>query len=647
MYVVVVEEGPSKGSSLVLEEGDYTFGRSRENDLCLSDDSLSRHHFRIALADGVATLFTLGTETPVRVNGEPVTTAVLKPGSQIEAGASVLLLDVEAFPPHPDHQAPIVDRSMEPLCAEYPSRAGLAPDAGTLARAALDREILYEASLALARSQTEKDLRQALVELALRGASADRVLLFAREDAQGRWLPSALAHVRSDSGGGGVDRGRAASASSGTSSERSLKGADYSRTVLYEAIRTEKALLCSQVPHDPRFGHAESVLVLGIQSVIVVPIILDGEARAALYADVTMRGRRLDADDLSLLTALANQAAVSMRRLREHQDLSTAHRTLTRRLRSTSTMVATSPEMVRVMDLLERVARTDATVLIRGESGTGKELAASYVHDNSSRAQKPFVAINCASLSRELAESELFGHVRGAFTGAIEARDGRFLEAHTGTLFLDEIGEMDLSCQAKVLRALEMRQISPVGSQRTVPVDVRILAGTNRDLEEGVRTGGFRKDLYFRLRVVEVLLTPLRQRTQEIPELVARFIDEFNRKLGKKVRGFQAAALEVLLAHPWPGNVRELKNTVEMAMILCDEEEIGTADLSHYLARTAPASSENSPLSSLADVERAHILRVLRHTAGVKAQAARILGIDKKTLYAKLEAYTTTGSGEV
>ncbi len=319
-------------------------------------------------------------------------------------------------------------------------------------------------------------------------------------------------------------------------------------------------------------------------------------------------------------------------------------------------LVGSSLPMRRLFHSIERLARFHAGVLVLGESGTGKELIARAIHDSGPRRAKPFVPINCATLGKDLLENELFGHERGAFTGANEQKKGLFELADEGTLFLDEVAEMELGTQAKLLRVLERSEFRRVGGVGKIKVDVNLVAATNRDLHAAIAAGTFREDLYYRLKVVALVVPPLRERREDIPALVESFIAEFNRRHGAKVRGIAPEAMRALVEHDWPGNVRELKNVVESAAMLSDEDVLQKSLLDETFASTAHPSTPKVPArarlaSSLAanellialparleDVEREMITRTLGSTASRKAAAA-VLGIGLRTLYTKLQKY--------
>ena len=307
-------------------------------------------------------------------------------------------------------------------------------------------------------------------------------------------------------------------------------------------------------------------------------------------------------------------------------------------------MIGESAPMQRVFQMIERVAGSDAPVLVSGETGTGKELVAQALHARSPHADGPFVAINCAAVPENLLESELFGHTRGAFTDARTTRAGLFVEASGGTLFLDEIAEMPLALQAKLLRAIQERKVRPLGSDREVPFDARIISATHRDLDSRVAEGDFREDLYYRLHVLHIRLPPLRERGTDVLQLANEFLGRIARRSGKNVKGIAPEAARKLLAYAWPGNVRELANAMERAVALAEYEEITIADLPEKIqgftaSHVLVAGLDPSELVSLEEVERRYILRVIEAVGGNRTRAAEVLRVDRKTLYTKLKTY--------
>jgi DNA-binding NtrC family response regulator len=328
----------------------------------------------------------------------------------------------------------------------------------------------------------------------------------------------------------------------------------------------------------------------------------------------------------------------------ERTRLEREHRLLLERVRrdyGLGAMIGAGAAMRRVFEQIQKVAQTDLTVLVRGESGTGKELVAQAIHEASSRARGAFVAVNCAAISRELVESELFGHEKGAFTGASSRRVGRFEAAHEGTIFLDEIGDMPLETQAKVLRVLEERAFERVGGSRTISTDVRVIAATHRDLEGEVARGCYRADLYYRLRVVELVVPPLRDRLEDLPALVERFLEQLAGRLRREKKGLSESAMGHLARHDWPGNVRELRNVIEQAAVLASGERIEEGDLR---LRARVASQGGGEVTTFAEAkrraveqfERTYLVDVLRQHGGNISRTAEAIGMVRQSLQQKL-----------
>ncbi|OQX64196.1 MAG: two-component system response regulator [Desulfococcus sp. 4484_241] len=336
---------------------------------------------------------------------------------------------------------------------------------------------------------------------------------------------------------------------------------------------------------------------------------------------------------------------LTLQRILETTKLKEENRDLKEKLGSRfkrENIIGSGPAMTRLLEIVEQVAPSDANILITGESGTGKELVAGAIHYNSGRKDFPFVKINCAAITETLLESELFGHSKGAFTGADKNKKGRFVQADRGSILLDEIGEMPFSMQAKLLRVLQEKEVTPVGGERTFHVDVRVIAATNRNLKSLVDGGRFREDLYFRLNVVNIEVPPLRKRKEDIPELAHHFLKMFAAKNRKPINGFTREALDALMAYRWPGNVRELMNTVERAVVLARTETLSAEDI--MLADMEPEGGADYPGEPqgplpLYEIEKNAILKTLESVGGNKSEAARRLGITRKTLHNKLKQY--------
>ena len=424
-------------------------------------------------------------------------------------------------------------------------------------------------------------------------------------------------------------------------------------------MREAEAVLARNVMGDSTLGSRDSHGEIYTTSVICAPIRRGRKVLGLIHLYSTDVGLVPDPDDLEFTLAVADTVAVALENLKRRQELAenltqvrTENVQLRERLGVQSEIIGQSVVMKRVAEEIARAASSNATVLIRGESGVGKELVARAIHYSSARHDNVFVCLNCAALSPDLLASELFGHERGAFTGATERKIGKFEASHRGTLMLDEIGEMGPGLQAKFLRVLEGHSFERVGGNKPIHIDVRVIAATNRDLEKAVAEGLFRRDLYFRLRVLEVVVAPLRKRPEDIPILADYFLKKFNAETGRKIAGFTPGAREKLRTYLWPGNVRELKNVVERAVVLCRNPEIDEDDL--LLTKLATAgdtteaelAAEEFLPASLAEMERRCILATLNHTGWNKSRTSSILGIERSTLDRKIRRYGLEESRE-
>jgi two-component system response regulator PilR (NtrC family) len=357
--------------------------------------------------------------------------------------------------------------------------------------------------------------------------------------------------------------------------------------------------------------------------------------------ETALEAFRAGAVDYLLKPVLPQDLIVKIRRCLEHRRLLMEVRHLRREVSDLGTgtrLIGEHPSIAKVRELIQRVASTDSTILISGESGTGKEVVARAIHEAGPGTGRPFVPLNCASLPRELFESELFGHMRGAFTGAVRDKPGQFELAAGGTLFLDEIGELPPEVQPKLLRAIEQKEFTRVGGTRTVEVRTRVVASTNRELKSEVAEGRFREDLWYRLRVVEIDLLPLRERRDDIPLLVEHFVSRLNGRLKRRVLGVDRPAMRVLMSASWRGNARELENVLERAMIFADGDFIGIGDLPAELAGSLHCPTQSDDLrTAVRAYEREHIRQVLASVDGNKEEAARRLGVNASTLYRRLK----------
>lgn len=419
-------------------------------------------------------------------------------------------------------------------------------------------------------------------------------------------------------------------------------------TVLSEG----EAILARNVADDSVLSARDSQGLIHATSVIAAPVRRDEHVVGVLHLYSTRVERKLKPNDLEFTLAVADNVALALRNLGRQQelasDLSEMQREiieLRHQLGAECNIVGRSEPLMRVQQEILRVAPSKATVLIRGESGVGKEMVARAIHFGSPRRDGPFVCLNCAALSESLLESELFGHEKGAFTGATDRKIGKFEAADQGTLMLDEIGEMSPTIQAKFLRVLEGHPFERVGGSKAIDVEVRVIAATNRDLEKAVTDGSFRRDLYFRLNVVEIHVPPLRKRPDDVIELANFFFERFVREMGRRLDGFAPDAIEQMRRYRWPGNVRELKNVVERAVVLARGPRIVADDLTLSNLKTSSESEIADPPTqsfepiSLADMEKRHIIATLEATGWNKSRSAQILGIERSTLDRKIKRF--------
>jgi two-component system NtrC family response regulator len=426
------------------------------------------------------------------------------------------------------------------------------------------------------------------------------------------------------------------------------------RQLDFEILRDIQAEL------TPATERTRVLLRSGMRSWLRVPLRLWGEIRGSVGFLHREPGRYTE-DDVEVARRIAERIALTLshQRLAEEARIAAEARDRAMRLeaavealsaqlasREEMRVVGTSPSWKEVLRQVGQVAPAETTVLVTGESGTGKEVVARLIHQGSPRSGKPFVAINCAALPEQLLESELFGHDRGAFTGAVATKIGRIEQAHGGTLFLDEIGEMSPLVQAKLLRVLEEREFQRLGGTRTLRADVRLIAATNRDLSRAIERGQFREDLFYRLNVFEIHVPPLRDRPGDIPLLANQFLEELGRSMGRRTAGISRDARTWLLGYPWPGNVRELRNAIERAILLCDGGLITREHLPVVVTRPAPPAREGTAASALppsgvdlAELDRSYIVAALERARGNKSRAARLLGLSRSQLYSRLEKY--------
>ena len=409
-----------------------------------------------------------------------------------------------------------------------------------------------------------------------------------------------------------------------------------SDSIIAKVVRSRKPVIVSDAMRDDEFSAAKSVMQLKVSSVICVPLLDRGRLLGLIYVGNDSIRDLFQQDTLRILTVFSSQASLIVANALLLNELRIDNKRLNERLEQYrfGEIVGTSPPMQQVFRKVEKIAATDISVLITGETGTGKELIAREIHNRSPRTGKPFVTINCGAIPENLLESELFGHVKGAFTGAVANKQGKFQAADGGTLFLDEIGEMPVELQVKILRALQERVVYRVGDTRPETCDIRILAATNRDLDKEIAHGRFREDLYYRLNVVNVELPPLRQRGEDVLVIARYLLSRYAREYDVKVKGLSPNAAVAIRKHAWPGNIRELENRIKKAIVLCESSVIGPDDL----GLTGDVLPQILTLAEAKDkFQRDYINEVLALNNGNRTKTARDLGVDPRTVFRHLE----------
>jgi transcriptional regulator with GAF, ATPase, and Fis domain len=618
---LVAVAGPLEGRSFPLGSAGLSLGRQSSNDLALPDPAASRRHCRVELRGGRFLLRDLGSLHSTLVNGLPVREQMLEPGDQITVGSSVFLfaMDVEDGAGEETGAILVEGNPRAGSTTRFAAEEGgyLRPEglAAALpeARAAHDLQALLRIGQELHALHASGPLARRLLELALDTVPAERASVLLVDARTGELAAS---H--------GVDR------------KGPAEPFPISRTLMERVVAERSAVLANDVlqPGGP-WGGVRSVASALIQSLVAVPLVSPEGVVGVLYVDTLAAGVRFDTRHVEVLSAAAGIAGAALVNLRRLEGLREENRRLEASL--DPGMVGDSPPMREVYRQLGRIAPTDSTVLLRGESGTGKEMAARALHRGSPRAGKPFMAINCATLSETLLESELFGHEKGAFTGAVVRRTGKLEAAEGGTLFLDEVGELPLALQAKLLRVLQEREYERLGSSRPIRVNVRLVAATNRNLEQAIRAGTFRDDLFYRLNVISLTLPPLRERRQDVLQLALHFAALDSRKIGRRVTGFTPEARACLLRYDWPGNVRELANAVERAIVLGDGELIRPEDLPETVLETAPPERSSGPVGayhgSVNDFKKQLLFEAIAAADGNVAQAAAQLELNPTYLH--------------
>jgi len=616
---LVALSGPLAGTLFALGAEAVTCGRDRTSTVHLLDLEVSRLHCLVEPSGSGWRVRDLDSLHGTFVNGVPVRERDLEPGDRIAVGDSLFVFQMEdavlpaQLPPLLEDWSLIAESTVQrPAGDSVYLQADGGPPPGE--RAARDLQALLRIGNALHALRATEPLAHRLLELLLETIPAQRSALLLLD--------------------------RAGEPASAFALDRTGSQVPFplSRTLVESLLRDGSALLLNDVLQIQGPGQswreAESLRAANVQSLLAAPLQGAAGPLGVLYLDTRAPGVRFGPSDLELLTALAGIASLALANTRHIEWLEEERDRLEASL--DVDLVGESPRMHEIWRLLTRVAASDSTVLLRGESGTGKEVAARALHRKSRRAGRPFVAINCATLSQNLLESELFGHEKGAFTGALERKVGKFEVADSGTLFLDEVGEIPPPLQAKLLRALQEREIERLGGTRPVRVDVRVIAATNRDLEKAIQEGAFREDLFYRLNVISCTLPPLRERREDIPLLASHFAAHFGRQLGRRVAGFTPEARACLQRYSWPGNVRELSNAVERAVVLGEDDLIRPEDLPETVLEAVPTVGR-APVTpyhhTVNEAKKRSILGAVEQAGGNLTKAAELLGLNGNYLH--------------
>lgn len=663
---LVIREGSEWTDVFRLVEGEsVTIGRAPTNVIVIKDERCSRNHAEVFQTQGIWTLRDLDSRNGTVLDGARITTdRKLQPGDIIRIGNSHLAFVDNLSQAFPD--AGSVLRSARPVEGEGSTIRPALDDAEDVLDAVEAAQITHRRDKSQFLEPEEGDTGASVPAV---GRAAAQLCRLAFELAKATNVVG-LANIALDGlfEGTHVDAGAMLLRSRGPSGARDRDTLDviasrtdsshgYQRVSQFLAatvLRDGQGVLARNVMDDSQLGARDSSGDMLATSVLCAPIRHEGKVLGIIHLYSTDAARATDPDDLEFTLAVADTVAVALQKLQERQELAEnlvqvrdENVQLRERLGVQSEIIGRSEVMERVAVDIARAAPSRATVLIRGESGVGKELVARAVHYSSPRRKGPFVTLNCAALSESLLESELFGHERGAFTGATDRKIGKFEAANKGTLMLDEIGEMSPSIQAKFLRVLEGHAFERVGGTEAIKADVRVIAATNRDLEKEVAEGKFRRDLYFRLHVLEIVVPGLRKRPEDVPELADFFLRRFNAETSRKLKGFSPRAMEEMIRYRWPGNVRELKNVIERAVVLARGDYIDRTDLVLSTLKTAGDTEANivagKPAAyvpvSLDEMERRHIIATLEANEWNKSKTASILGIERSTLDRKIRRY--------
>jgi transcriptional regulator with GAF, ATPase, and Fis domain len=595
-----------------------TIGRALGNDVAVPAPGVAETHAQILFDGRDFNLEELDRTAEILINGKKKRRSRLSHGDRVTLGTAEI-----AFSIFEEAQQP-ASSAAAPVSSSQPSRPGGAPSAGSADASLAGLRKLFEFSEKLLTMREIDVLLESMLDAVLEVTGGEKGLVLL--------MDNAFEEAKAGEAGKPVVRASRQVKREAIEGNAGL----ISDSIVRKVLETGRPVIVSDALSDTQFGSSESVLALRLSSVMCAPLVTQGHVIGAMYVGNDRVKGLFERSQLDVLSIFAGQASLILQNAMLLTALRADKEKLAAELKDKrfGEIIGSCPSMMEVYRKLQKVATTDISVLITGETGTGKELIARELHRRSNRNTGPFVVINCGAIPENLIESELFGHVKGAFTGAIASRPGKFQAADKGTLFLDEIGELPLNLQVKLLRALQERVVYRVGDAKPEKVDIRVIAATNRVLEEEIRGGRFREDLYYRLNVVNIYCPALRDRGDDVLIIAKALLSKYADELKSAVQGFTPQALAAIKKYTWPGNIRQLENRIRKALVLCERSLLGVEDLD----LGANAESPILPLEKAKEeFQRKYVLEVLERNNGNRTQTARDLGVDPRTIFRYLE----------
>ncbi len=620
--------GPIQAEPIVSKD-EISLGRDARNDVVIQDGSVSREHSRIVRTGTSFVISDLGSRNSTLVNGEACSGSPLKDGDQILIGETLFVFKCDPDGEQKPAVLEILSATMDTVTQTMAQTAQKSLDADVTGVESLngDRDRVFHLFYEIGRS-----LNSSLTDY---GAVLEKIVstLFSELRAERAFV--ALIDPESQELCYEIIRDK---------NKQNLEPDQIkiSKTIIFDVYNNRRAILTKDAISDERLKHVKSIIESQVLSAMCAPLLYRDQVLGILYADNCAQTGIFSDIELELFATLGNLAGIAIGNARLYRKVSEDVSELRSKVSQDTEVVGQGVAITKVMDTVRKVADSEISVLIRGETGTGKELVARTLHGHSVRRDGPFIALNCGAIPETLFESELFGYAAqsGIAGSDPKGKPGKFELAASGTLFLDEIGEMPLSMQVKLLRTLQERVVERLSGTQSIPVDVRVLSATNKDLSVEMKEGRFRQDLFFRLRGIEVEVPPLRERHDDIEDLTRYFLEKFSLKNRKQIRDISPKAIQLLRAFSWEGNVRELENAIEHAVVLCDGDVLWPEDLPYQVRHQSRTIA--SPFPGLSEMERDHIVKVLRHHNWNITRSAEVLGIARKTVHEKIKVYGLT-----